>query len=158
MPGIYLHSLIGTKNDLDAVLLSNSKRDINRKVIDSAAINDALKDPISKVSRINRELGRLISIRTKQPAFHPNGNQKVLMLSPEVFSVLRTSPDCQQNLLCLTNITEHVVKLDISLSEVGVKTFDWKDLVSDMEWMAEDNILHVTLQPYDVIWLEAITT
>jgi len=158
IPGIYLHSLIGTKNDIEAVLTNNSKRDINRKVIDSTAINEALKDPISKISRINRELGRLISIRTKQRAFHPNGYQKVFMFSPDIFSVLRISPDGRQYLLCLTNITDRPCRLDISLSEVGITASNWYDLVSDMEWMTEDDILHITLQPYDVIWLEPVTS
>ena len=92
VPGIYLHGLIGTRNDIEAVLATKSKRDINRTVIDSKLITEALKDPFSKISRINRELGRLITIRTKQPGFHPNGDQHVLMISPDIFAVLRISP------------------------------------------------------------------
>ncbi|MBW2094338.1 MAG: sugar phosphorylase, partial [Deltaproteobacteria bacterium] len=115
VPGIYLHSLIGTKNDIESVLVSHANRDINRTVIDDRAITDALKDPLSKISRINRELGRLITIRTRQPAFHPNGEQRVLMLSDQLFSVLRSSPDGQQHLLALVNVTTRACHLELSL-------------------------------------------
>jgi sucrose phosphorylase len=156
VPGIYLHSLIGTPNDIGAVLATQSKRDINRMVIDAEAITMALKDPLSKISRINRELGRLISIRTKQRAFHPNGAQKILRISPKIFSVLRTSPDNNQHILCLTNVANAVCKIEIPLSEVGLEKQNWIDLVSEMGWMAEGQSLHLTMQPYDIMWLEAL--
>ena len=55
--------------------------------IDKKAIDQALNNPLSKFSRINRELGRLIKIRTRIRAFHPNAEQHVLMIAPEIFSV-----------------------------------------------------------------------
>jgi sucrose phosphorylase len=82
VPGIYLHSLIGTPNDIASVLTTNSNRAINRTVIDAKAISDALADPLSKLSRIGRELGRLIAIRTKQRAFHPIPPATWKFLSP----------------------------------------------------------------------------
>lgn len=155
VPGIYLHSLIGTRNDLQAVLTTNRKRDINRTVISNKAIRIALEDPLSKLSHINRELGRLIGIRSRQRAFHPHGEQEVLMLSPDIFAVLRVSPKKGQRLLTLTNVTNRVCKLKIPLSELGVEDTCWYDLVSEMEWMAEDKSLHISLQPYDVMWMES---
>ncbi|UCF81896.1 MAG: sugar phosphorylase [Desulfobacteraceae bacterium] len=156
VPGIYLHSLIGTKNDIEAVLRTSSKRDINRTVISYKAINKALEDPLSKISRINRELGRLITIRTKQRAFHPNGEQHILMLSPIVFTVLRISPGRNQRILALTNVTNKVCHLKVHLSELGTDETHWYDLVSGVEWMAENQELYLTMQPYDVIWLEPL--
>jgi len=154
VPGIYLHSLIGTRNDIEAVLATKTKRDINRTVIDAEAFSNALKDPFSKVSRINRELGRLITIRTKQSAFHPNGKQRVLMISPAIFSVLRTSPEKDQHILSLINVTSRVCRLKVSLADLGIGETHWYDLVSEVEWMAEGKDLSITLNPYDIIWLE----
>ncbi len=156
MPGIYLHSLIGTKNDIEAVLRTDSKRDINRTVISYNAITKALKDPLSKISRINRELGRLITIRTKQRAFHPNGDQHILMLSPDVFTALRISPEGDQYILTLTNVTNKVCHLNIPLVKLGTYETNWYDLVSSMEWMAENQELFISMQPYDVIWLKPL--
>ena len=153
VPGIYLHSLIGTHNDIEAVLKTESKRAINRTVIDERSILETLKDPLSKISRINRELGRLIAIRTRQRAFHPNGNQRVLMISPDIFSVYRISPDEDQHILTLTNVTNKVCKIEVPLSELSIYETHWYDIVSEMEWMAENQKLYITMQPYDVIWL-----
>jgi len=154
VPGIYLHSLIGTQNDIDAVLATESKRDINRAVIDGKAITEALHDPLSKLSRISREFGRLIRIRTRRRAFHPNAGQHVLRLSSSVFSVLRTSPEGDQRILTLVNVTDRACRVEVSLVELGTEEILWYDLVSGVEWMADEGTLYVSLEPYSVVWLE----
>ena len=158
VPGIYLHSLIGTKNDIKTVLATHSNRDINRTIIDYKAINNALEDPLSKLSRINREFGRLITIRTQKKAFHPNGQQQIIIIDPSIFAVLRISPDKKQYILALINVAHKVCKLEIPTSRLGINQDHWYDIVSGMEWMTDDNKLFITLQPYDIIWLEAINT
>lgn len=154
VPGVYLHSLIGTRNDIEAVSASQSKRDINRRVIDEELIQQALNDPLSKVSRISRELGRLLVIRTAQPAFHPNADQKVLCLAPQLFAVLRTALGGTQTILALVNVSNEVCKVEIPLSQLGSQNEYWFDLVSEMEWAAEEGKLFLTILPYDVVWLE----
>ena len=141
VPGIYLHSLMGARNDIEAVLATQSNRDINRTVIDAGAVIETLKDTLSKFSRISRELGRLIVIRTKRRAFHPSGAQRVLSISRSVFSVIRRSPEEDQFILTLTNVTSGVTHLEIPLSEIGTDETGWYDLVSGMEWMAENETL-----------------
>lgn len=157
-PGIYLHSLIGTQNDVEAVTATDSKRAINRTVIDYQAIDAALKDPLSKVSRINREFGRLITIRTKKRAFHPNGAQRVLKLTPDLFTVLRISPEGDQRILALVNVTAHQQKVTVPLDMLSVDSENWVDLVSGMACMAFDGELEVSLMPYDVVCLEPVST
>jgi glucosylglycerate phosphorylase len=153
VPGIYLHSLIGTPNDIAAVYLTASKRDINRSVIDGKAFAEALEDPLSKISRISRELGRLTAIRIKNRAFHPRGKQRILTVSPNIFTVYRISPEEDEHILSLINVSDQVCRVEIPLAELDVKTVNWVDLVSEMEWMADDGKLYLSLQPYDVIWL-----
>jgi glycosidase len=153
VPGIYLHSLIGTPNDIAAVYLTASKRDINRSVIDGEAFARALEDPLSKISRISRELGRLTAIRTRKRAFHPQGRQKVLSVSPQIFAVYRISPEEDEHILSLINVSDRVCRVEVSLCELDTDTDNWVDLVSEMEWMADDGKLYLSLQPYDVIWL-----
>jgi sucrose phosphorylase len=156
VPGIYLHSLIGTPNDIEAVIATKSNRAINRNFIDCKAIKNALKDPLSKISRINREFGRLIAIRTQQRAFHPNGNQHVLSLSPCVFAVLRVSPEGDQTLLTLTNVTSRTCQVTVPLTALPTDALHWRDLVGGMEWVAEGGVLNVSMSAYDVIWLEPL--
>jgi sucrose phosphorylase len=156
VPGIYLHSLIGTRNDIEAVLATNSKRDINRAVIDSRAINEALEDPFSKVSRINRELGRLITIRTQKRAFHPFGGQKILDIAPEIFALLRTSPDGTEKILALINVSSKACNLEIPLAELDSDETHWYDIVSGVEWMSDEGALYINMYPYDIVWLEPV--
>lgn len=153
VPGIYLHSLIGSQNDIESVMATESKRAINRTIINADAISEALNDPLSKISRIGRELGRLIKIRTMKKAFHPNSDQKILMLSPKIFSVLRTFGE-HELVLSLINITGEVCKIEISLSKLKSIEEHWYDIVSGIEWFADDGKIYLTLQPYDIVWLE----
>jgi len=153
VPGIYLHSLIGTKNDIDSVLETDSKRDINRSVLNYQAIETAIKDPLSKISRINRQLGRILKIRTKQKAFHPNASQKILYFSPEIFSLLRISRDKEQKILSLINVSNKVKEIQIPLEEIDVYSMEWYDLISEMKWNVDNGMIYVSMQPYDIIWL-----
>ncbi len=153
IPGIYLHSLIGTENDIEAVVVSKSKRDINRTVIDEQAISFALGDGLSKISRINREFGRLIDIRTKHRAFHPNSPQKIIRKSTNIFTVYRQAYDNSERVLTLVNVSDQVSHIEIDLKETGCMEDEWTDVVNGMEYMSEDTKLFLTLQPYDVVWL-----
>ena len=110
--------------------------------------------PHSKKSRINKDLGRLIEIRTKNRAFHQNGDQKILMISPSVFSVLRTSPEMDQHILTMTNVTSKECHLEISLPEIDSSESQWFNLISENVLLAENKKLRIKLEPYDVIWLQ----
>ncbi len=153
VPAIYFHGLIGTRNDIDAVLQTKSKRDINRKVIKEQSLINKLKNRDSKVSHIARQLGWIGAIRIRQKAFHPNGDQRILMISPDIFTVLRISPQKDQHILTMTNVTNRVSRIEISVAELGVEERHWYDLVGKRGWIAKNGSLEVTLQPYDVVWL-----
>jgi len=157
VPGIYLHSLLGTRNDIEAVLETDSKRAINRPTIDYRAITHTLKDPLSKIFLINRELGKLITLRTEQRAFHPNGYQRILSLTPYIFTVLRVSPEGDQHILTLTNVTSQVCHIEVPLSDLGSNEIRWYDIIGQKEWVVENQRLYITMDPYDVMWLEPST-
>jgi sucrose phosphorylase len=153
VPGIYFHGLIGTRNDIDAVLRTKSKRDINRRVIDVNSLIEDLHDRQSKLSLILEKLGHLLDIRVRHTAFHPSGEQKILFVAPEVFAVLRISPKQDQHILTLTNVANKICQLEIPLSELEVAETQWYDLVSQRGWTITDDKLVITLQPYDINWL-----
>ncbi|MEB3282282.1 MAG: alpha-amylase family glycosyl hydrolase [Lyngbya sp.] len=153
VPGIYFHGLIGTRNDIDAVLRTKSKRDINRRVIDVNRLIEDLQDRKSKLSLILQKLGHLLDIRVRYTAFHPNGEQKILIIAPEIFAVLRTSPEPDQSILTLTNVANKICQVEIPLSELEVAETNWYDLVGQRGWTTREDKLVITLQPYDVKWL-----
>lgn len=154
VPGIYLHGLIGTDNDIEAVLKTKTKRDINRTVLDCEAIIDSLRDKKSKISQINNAYGHLITIRTNQKAFHPNSDQECFLISKSIFCILRKSLDKKQHILSLINVTNRSCKIEIDLNEIGIIETHWYDLVNEIMWMSEDHTLLISMEPYDVFWLQ----
>jgi len=151
--GVYAHGLIGTPNDCELLRATNLKRDINRGVIDSKTVAEGLKDPNSKISHIRRKGSKIHLIRTGERAFHPHGDQHVLMISPDIFTVLRISPEGDQHILTMTNVTNRTCTIEIPILELNVDETRWYDLIGEKEWVAGKRKLSITLQPYDVIWL-----
>jgi len=153
VPAVYAHGALGTPNDHELVKKTKHNRDINRGVIHSTAAPEAFKDPNSKLSLLRGYGSKLNLTRTGNRAFHPHGDQRVLMISPHVFTILRTSPEKDQRILTMTNVTNRVCSVEIPIHDLKIEEKRWYDLLTEKEWMAEDEKLHVNLQPYDVIWL-----
>ena len=65
---------------------------MNRAVINVQNLTEEAKDPGSKISRLARQWPKLSLTRTGERAFHPRGDQKVLMLSPQVFACCALLP------------------------------------------------------------------
>jgi sucrose phosphorylase len=154
VPGVYIHGMAGTPNDHELVRTADVRRDVNRGVIDREAIAEGLKVPNSKISLIRRYGSKMHLGRTRQRAFHPRGGQRVLMKSPDIFTVIRTSPEGDQHIVAMTNVTSKASRIEMTLSELGMEETRWYDLLGEKEWTAKNARLSVTFQPYDVIWLK----
>jgi sucrose phosphorylase len=154
VPGIYVHGFMGTVNEHDRVKETGVKRDVNRGFIISEEVERELADPRSKISLIRLYSGRLCRTRTMHRAFHPRGRQKVLEPSPHVFAVVRQSPERDEHILAITNVTGREIQLDIPLSEVGVEEDAWQDLLSDVTYPAAEGALKISLEAYGVLWLK----
>ncbi len=155
VPGLYAHGAIGSSNNHELFRKTAVKRDVNRAVVNVQRLAEGLKDEGSKVSRLARHWPRLNLNRTSQRAFHPQGGQRVLKLSPQVFAVLRTSPEREEHILAMINVSGRASSLEVSLSEIGIDTNHWLDLVGEREFQAKSGTLAVALEPYDVVWLKA---
>ena len=76
------------------------------------------------------------------------------MLSPNVFAVLRESPEGDEHILALTNVANRVCDLEVPLGEVGIRDKGWYDLITGREWSAEGGRLAMRFEPYDIVWLK----
>lgn len=153
VPGIYLHSLVGSRNDIRLAMRTKSKRDVNRSTLDMAVLERNLKDPRSKLHELAASMRRLLRTRTMHPAFHPNGGQTVLFLNPAVFSVLRESVTGDSHVLCLTNVSSQTQQVVIELETVGGEKHFWFDLIAGRGYTADGPFLRLALSPYEVVWL-----
>ena len=144
VPGVYLHSFLGTRNDVNAVIDTNIKREINRTVINYNTLKETLANPDKLTDKIIHKLNGLITVRTKQSAFHPNGAQEILKIKPEIFAVLRTSPDKDQHILSLINIIDDEIQITISMKAVQIFKQEWYDLISQDKHTFQDENISLT--------------
>ncbi|WP_375177758.1 sugar phosphorylase [Marinobacter mobilis] len=150
IPAFYIHSMIGTENDYDRMEHTGRLRSINRAQWNIEDLEARLADPLSHHSKVCGELKRLIGIRRKQPAFHPNATQFTLHLGLQVFGFWRQSVRRDQSIFCIYNITDEVRQ--VALSDINLIGTDcWVDLVSGLK--IDDLSGEITLKPYQSVWL-----
>ncbi len=153
VPGIYLPSLVGGRNDQEGVRTSGEARSINHGVLNEHRLFEQLGDESSAFYRIADRYFRLLEQRIRLRAFHPNGRQRVIGLSDRVFCVLREARDTAERVLALANVTATAQTARIPLDEVGGDTSRWYDVLSEQRVEAREDALTIHLQPYQVLWL-----
>ena len=149
IPAVYIQSIFGSHNDLERLEHTQRNRSINRHIWDEFELEKELSDRQSPHARIFAELKRLLSIRKKQSAFHPNATQYTLHISDDIFAFWRQSINRDQSIFCISNVTatEKLINLrDINL----INTDEWKDLIGGRLYFNIQEQL--SLSPY-VLWI-----
>ena len=154
VPGIYLHGLLGSKNDAELVIEEKQTRSINRKNIDKNELLRRLENPGSRESLVSRRLTKLIRIRIKEKVFHPNSPQKILTVSKSLFTALRFTKDKSAFLLSIINISAKAQSVEIPLSQTGTDAKVWHDLIGKKTHRVKGSALYLHLEPYQIIWLK----
>ena len=150
IPGIYFQSLLGSLNDHERVKMTGHFRSINRHHWEYDSLVQLLGDETSHYAYIFDAMKRLISIRTKQTAFHPNATQFTLHLGDQIFGFWRQGINRRQSNFCLNNLSDKPAALLLSDLNL-INTHQWSDLLSDDVF----DDLHATIElaPYQSIWL-----
>jgi len=150
IPAFYIHSLLATENDHERVENTGRLRSINRSQWQLDQLEQTLADPLSHHSKAFHELKRLIAIRRRQPAFHPNATQFTLHLGLQLFGFWRQSMRRDQSIFCIHNISDQIQQ--VALSDINlIGTDHWLDLISGMT--IDDLSGSITLKPYQSVWL-----
>ena len=149
IPAIYIHSLVGTRNDHQRVENSGHNRAINRHQWDYSQLAEKLADQHSTHHQVYNQLKQLLQIRRRQTAFHPNATQFTLHLGDQLFGFWRQSLDRQQSIFCISNISDQVQHL--SLADINlIDNEQWQDLISGQTCMAN---MQLPMQPYQTVWI-----
>lgn len=122
VPGIYFHSLFGSRGWLEGVRQSGSNRTINRQKFERHTLEQELTQPGSLRQQVFERLSNLLKIRSAQPAFHPFGKQRVIEYDQGVFANLRISSDEKDLVLCLQNVTVQTQRVELDLKSLGAVT------------------------------------
>jgi len=143
MPGIYFHSLFGSRNWKEGVKQTKHNRTINRQKLEREELEKQLAHADSLRSKVFTRYSKLLLARSSSSAFHPHGKQKVLDVGKGIFAVLRTSPDKSRQILCLQNVTAKKLEIDNPLKKAtrGLLTSRLRES-------------KLTLKPYQTLWLD----
>jgi len=149
VPAVYIHSLLGTRNDYLAVEQTGQPRSINRSTLEIDKLEQELGDHDSTRGKVFRRYKRLMHSRTQHVAFSPESHQKVLDLAPEVFAVERTDPAGRESVLCLHNLNDKAAS--VTLPETCGRG-PWRDIISGKLYGNPQNKLK--LSPFHPLWLD----
>lgn len=150
IPGIYIHSMLGTQNDYAKVEESQHNRSINRHNWNEQHLQEALADDKLHHAKVLSTLKSLLHTRIKQPAFHPNATQFTLHLGLSLFGFWRQSSDRKQSIFCVSNITDQPVSLPLSELNLII-TENWFELISQTE--VTEITQEIELSPYQTVWI-----
>jgi len=155
VPGIYCHSMFGSRGDRAGADASGIPRRINREKLDRVRLDEELSQARSLRGRVWRGLKTLLRIRRAQPAFHPQAAQRVLDTDGSLFALWRIPPEKEGRVLCLHNVSAQPVSAPGLLAE-GTSARVWTDLLSGRRYEAGGpGRPAIELAGYQTLWLHA---
>ncbi|MBI5823615.1 MAG: sugar phosphorylase [Chloroflexi bacterium] len=143
LPGIYFHSLFGSRSWNEGARVTNHNRAINRQKLERADLEEQLANPASLRFQVFARLRQLLFARSSSAAFHPHGRQKILDIGSGVFALSRISPDGAKNILCLQNVTAQEQRIENLINKTA------RDLLTNRFQNSK-----IILRPYQSMWLE----
>ncbi|MDV7105885.1 sugar phosphorylase [Vibrio sp. TH_r3] len=139
VPGIYIHSLLGSKNDLEGLEKLGYNRAINREKLDADSVIKELSDPGTRRYQVLKRFEHLLTLRKKQPAFMPNASQRIVKTDSRLLTLIR-----DEQIAVVINISNQIVELNTSILLDHLNT----DLITGQKITTT-----TTLAPYQVMWL-----
>jgi sucrose phosphorylase len=153
LPGIYFHSLFGSRSWREGVNLTGRNRTINRQKFDIALLESELSDESSLRHHVFHCYAQLLRARSSSSAFHPHGEQQVLDCGEAIFALLRLSPDASQRVLCLHNVSDQSQRVIVNLEDISGSSLDqFTDLIEN-ERISFPLDSKLNLGPYQTLWL-----
>lgn len=140
VPGIYVHSLLGSRNDYYDRAVSGIPRKINRESLDAGALEEALGSDTNR-KRIFTELIRRLRIRRGHTAFSPAADQEILSVDDRVFAVKRTNRSRGEIIFALINVSGEKVALNLEQT-AGTDLLSGKSVCGG-----------IVLEAYGAVWI-----
>lgn len=110
VPGVYIHSHLGSRSWWDGPSVTAEKRSINRERLALHQLDAELADPHGRRAMTAAGHRRLLRARRDHPAFDPYTPHHVEPVDPRVFSVTRRHE--HGDIWCVTNVSAAAVNVD----------------------------------------------
>lgn len=155
VPGIYVHSLFGSSNCVSCVQATGRARSINREKFHYKDVEKKLGDQVMRETKVFKGYREMLIARRNHSAFHPRSTQKIVLLHPKIFAIIRSSIKNDEVILCLTNVSAESVKLDVDMQNIiPEEKAKWRDLLNKNIYnVSTDNRLSLKMFPYQSLWL-----
>lgn len=134
VPGIYFHSLFGSRGWPYGVEIQGQNRAINRQKLGLDELTAELDDPSGRRRMVYDWLTVMLRVRAAEPAFAPSVGQEVLEAGAGIFALRRG------DMTCLVNVTPRALDFPPGLRR-GV------DLLGSRK--------NTELEPYAIRWFKA---
>ena len=149
VPGLYVHSLLASRNAHELYAHTGRARSLNRGRFQWPQLDAELGDPDHRRRRVLDGFRRLMAVRTRHPAFHPQAPQRLPDAPDQVFAVVRGG--VASEVLCLQNVADTGARVDVA-ALVGrpLPGSGYRDAL-DGGWSHD---AEVALEPFETRWLE----
>lgn len=147
VPGVYFHSLVGSRNYYDGVKHTGINRSINREKYNADWLENELSTQGNLHKTIFDSYKRLISIRINEVAFNPHGGFSFLDLDPRLFVIVQVCIENVERILAVHNFSNE----EVTFTVPGEISLPLNDLLSSY---AVDETREVVLEPYQMMWLK----
>jgi glucosylglycerate phosphorylase len=117
VPGIYVHSLLGSRSHHEGVKQTGHNRSINREKFKLERLEAELADANGLRRQVLDGLTRFLQIRRNEKAFHPQAPQAVLETQKEVFALKRG-----EDVYCLHNVSTSVQDVTLPVETLDLLT------------------------------------
>ena len=145
VPAVYIHSILGSRNDLVGMEASGRNRSINRAKLQLEQVRTELVNPNHFRSQVFGRYRQLLQIRIQQSAFHPNAKQQAIDLGNDaLLGILRDNDQTNARILAVFNLSDQSYMIDVSHWLGNVVT----DLVTTTQ---QPNPIEI--KPYQGMWL-----
>lgn len=144
VPGVYIHSILGSRNWDEGVRQTGRARSINREKLFADSVMADLEAANTFRNWIFNAYRRMLTVRRAQSAFHPHAACEVLPLGPNVFGLKRWSDE--QTIFALTHVGGDAI-------ELALRPYGAADHVTELLTNRQIGGAFVRLCAYETLWL-----
>jgi sucrose phosphorylase len=155
VPGIYFHSMFGSRGWIEGAKKTGLARTINRQKLNAEDLHSELAKADSLRSYVYQGYRKLMRVRRSWKSFHPSASQSIKMIHPSLFTCLRTSIDGTKKFIGIHNVSRYTIQTHLNGSDLDG---DLSNGVIDLlggRWLdiSKDGEINVSLPPYGTLWL-----
>ncbi len=154
VPGVYVHSLVGSHNNHAGLEQTGRARTINREKWQRAALEQRLGNVSSHERQVLNRMSSLIQARRGERAFHPNSSQQVLSVGVGLFALIRARADGSSRVLCVHNVSGQVQHLALETTALGFDPHAPLHALLGEGHVQHNGRIELSIAPYQTLWLK----